>query len=715
MKDKKKLMIATSIILGVLVLTLGLTYAAFTYNRSGETSKLVLGDIWMKYTENNQLMLNDAMPTSIYNYTTYEVNPVMASQSVEENELYKCVNYLNSSGVQGGVGERFDNFCRGTGTFFGETFQGTLDIGDFPPEFLTYFEENNIIIADENETYTVNPIMASQTLNELTSCIMTHNNWGYEFDEGSNSESYCKGTGTIDGGITFQENLDEWIFWAKDESTIEEGFLNDGGQELLDTGVVLSRIENLPYFEFNISGKNTYEKEDILYDIVLTYGDNHDERTTRIRDDLLRFSLTKVEGESEISLFNNSSYEDLTNKKVWTETIPKNTTSEVNITYRLYMWIDENTVIGNVNQDYTLEEWNDVFASIKVNVNGHFVEKSNFVTAVKNKYGTDESLVAINTDGDLYDGTGEIREYRYSGLEVNNYVYFDTNEDGNKTDDEIWRIVGIFKDTVKDKEGNTVYDTDGNPTYEEKVKLVRNMAFDFDMPESYLIGGTNYAISPGFSGVAMWNSVGDNNWITAGLQYYLNTEKDESATANAGYLSFLTSDTKELISPTTYYLGNVYEDIGTVKNTYIQERGDVECSSNLEDDSYNNDCNVWDGNKATWDGLVGLMYPSDYGYSASSMYWETDMSSWGGAESDGVSASETSWMKEISERNEWFLSPSSEGPSNVFMWVSWDGAPASNYAANGYGFGVRPVIYLKSTAKVKDGFGTIEDPYIVLN
>ena len=295
MKDKKKLIILSSIILGVLVLTLGITYAAFTYNKTGETSKLVLGDIWMKYTENNQLTLSDAMPTSIYNYTTYEVNPVMASQSVEENELYSCVSLFNEFNVQ--------------------------------------------------------------------------------YDEGTTAESFCKGTGTIDGGITFQEYLDGWISWAKDEITIEEGFLNGGGQELLDTGVVLSRIENLPYFEFTIGGKNTYTKEDIWYDIVLTHGDEHNERTTRIRDDLLKFTLVKVEEENEIILFNNRSYKDLNNKRIWVETISANTTSEVNNKYRLYMWIDEDTVIGNVNQDYTMKEWEDVFASVKVSVTGDFVEK----------------------------------------------------------------------------------------------------------------------------------------------------------------------------------------------------------------------------------------------------------------------------------------------------------------------------------------------------
>ena len=39
------------------------------------------------------------------------------------------------------------------------------------------------------------------------------------------------------------------------------------------------------------------------------------------------------------------------------------------------MWISNDTVIGNVNQDYTMEEWKDIFASIKVDVVGDFNAK----------------------------------------------------------------------------------------------------------------------------------------------------------------------------------------------------------------------------------------------------------------------------------------------------------------------------------------------------
>ena len=55
------------------------------------------------------------------------------------------------------------------------------------------------------------------------------------------------------------------------------------------------------------------------------------------------------------------------------------------------MWISNNTVIGNVNQDYTTDEWKNVFASIKVDVAGDFNEKS---------IATDESCFTAGTIND---------------------------------------------------------------------------------------------------------------------------------------------------------------------------------------------------------------------------------------------------------------------------------------------------------------------------
>ena len=150
---------------------------------------------------------------------------------------------------------------------------------------------------------------------------------------------------------------------------------NETNQITIENAMPSDTYNSAKYFEFTVDGKNTTTNKDIWYEIVLSHGDNHATRTTRIRDYLLKFRLVETKDGVETTVIDNKSYSDLNNHRVWVDTINKNTTTEVTHTYRLYMWISNDTIIGNVNQDYTMEEWNDVFASIKVNVTGDFNEK----------------------------------------------------------------------------------------------------------------------------------------------------------------------------------------------------------------------------------------------------------------------------------------------------------------------------------------------------
>ena len=147
---------------------------------------------------------------------------------------------------------------------------------------------------------------------------------------------------------------------------------NETNQITLENAMPSNTYDSNNYFEFTIDGKNTTTNKDIYYEIVLSYGDNHATRTTRIRDDLLKFRLVEIKDSVETVVIDNKTYNDLNNRRIWVDTIDKNTTTEVTHTYRLYMWISSDTKIGNINQDYTMDEWNDIYASIKVNVTGDF-------------------------------------------------------------------------------------------------------------------------------------------------------------------------------------------------------------------------------------------------------------------------------------------------------------------------------------------------------
>ena len=136
MKDnKKKTIIIISLITTILVLIIGVTYALFSYQETSGNSELVMGDIYMHYKENNQLILENAMPTS-FNLQTltlprvvmgYTVNPVMETQNL--NTLSRCIGLFAFMGIPlDGVSE-IESFCQGEGNIEGMTFEGMLNDG----------------------------------------------------------------------------------------------------------------------------------------------------------------------------------------------------------------------------------------------------------------------------------------------------------------------------------------------------------------------------------------------------------------------------------------------------------------------------------------------------------------------------------------------------------------------------------------------------------
>ncbi len=130
------------------------------------------------------------------------------------------------------------------------------------------------------------------------------------------------------------------------------------------------------YFEFTVEGVNNYS-EDIWYQVILNHGDSNKTRNVRLKDELLLFKLVEVKDGDEEIIFDRMSYPSLSNVKIFVDTIPHNTSSNLKRTYRLYMWVSPLTKIGNNNgADYDMETWNNqVYASVKVTVQGDFQEK----------------------------------------------------------------------------------------------------------------------------------------------------------------------------------------------------------------------------------------------------------------------------------------------------------------------------------------------------
>ena len=123
--------------------------------------------------------------------------------------------------------------------------------------------------------------------------------------------------------------------------------------------------------------------------------------------------------------------------------------------------------------------------------------------------------------------------------------------------------------------------------------------------------------------------------------------------------------------------------------------------------TYERGTTVYSGRPVVTTAKVGLMYPSDYGYSVTNANCSHTSKNLGSY--DSSSCGGKAWLL---YGYEWTNSPNSGSSYNVFFV----GTNAYLYSRNAYnGIGVRPVLYLKSnvyvTNKDDTNVGSKTNPY----
>ena len=226
---------------------------------------------------------------------------------------------------------------------------------------------------------------------------------------------------------------------------------------------------------------------------------------------------------------------------------------------------------------------------------------------------------------------------RYYGNNPNNYVKFNN---------ELWRIIGVFKNI-----------DDGTGKKEDRLKIARNTN----------IG--NYA----------WDSGNVNEWTTSTLKIYLNET----------YLDNIMLGAKEMIGSSLWNLGGTSSSTIYADQFYEYERG-TQTSS---------------GRSTEWTGNIGLMYPSDYMYSIDLSKCTKDGFN---LNSDTPNCRDTTWLRNTSSY-QWTLTP------DINSYRSFS-IPSAGHIGNSNvnkSYGVRPVLYLKSTVQIIGGTGTSSDPFLL--
>ena len=303
--------------------------------------------------------------------------------------------------------------------------------------------------------------------------------------------------------------------------------------------------------------------------------------------------------------------------------------------------------------DYT--NWKLVVSSIQSvdNCDTTFTSRSdNLSQLIMSKVGTTQG------DGQIVNEKG----YRYEGKNPNNYVLFNG---------ELWRIIGVFDSNTHGKSGQNL------------TKIIRDES----------IGG--YA----------WHKSNTNNWTASSLKtilndYYRNSQNGTGQTAcyfystsipgNCDFTKIgLNATSRGMIENVTWHLGGYNTYSATAATFFTAERGST----------------VYGSNSTTTTGYIGLMYPSDYGYSvlASSCARTTNLGSYNSSSCGGES-----WL--LKNGYEWTMTHITSSSSSVF-YVFSSAYVGTRTANNGYA--VRPTAYLKSNVYVISGTGSITDPYVI--
>ena len=135
----------------------------------------------------------------------------------------------------------------------------------------------------------------------------------------------------------------------------------------------LARSDN--FITFTVNGRNDNQTRDIKYNIYLTPGESIDDRQLLNSSDVV-FRLTEVVGDSENVIIDEISYDNLNNQLIHTDTVLHNTTDEVEKTYKLRMWVNENVLISDTdpNATYDTTYYANSYISVRVDVDGNLTD-----------------------------------------------------------------------------------------------------------------------------------------------------------------------------------------------------------------------------------------------------------------------------------------------------------------------------------------------------
>ena len=324
---------------------------------------------------------------------------------------------------------------------------------------------------------------------------------------------------------------------------------------------------------------------------------------------------------------------------------------------------------------------------------------------LSDKYNSNKSTTPVkNNNVDYYyapseslmqDKAGNIRYY---GANPSNYIYFNCDDYSNQTSStcEVWRIIGVFDGKVKIMRGSSI----GYYSWDTSASTV-NSGYGYNqwVPTEYYDRTADLMklLNPGYSDNTDLNSRGRSIKVNNSLYYdgqsgtCYSGSRNSTTTCNFTSTGIKNDQTRNLISETLYYLGGYTSSSIYSDQMYTYERG----TSTGANNPYAS---------PTWTGKIGLLYPSDYGYSVDFSKCTKTLNNY-----SDTSCTNNTWIKSIS--NSWLLTPYS-GNSYSAWCINYSSEIAANDFSTYNASKIFPVLHLDPKINIDETTtGTSANPY----
>ena len=292
-----------------------------------------------------------------------------------------------------------------------------------------------------------------------------------------------------------------------------------------------------------------------------------------------------------------------------------------------------------------------------------------------------------------------VTDYRYYGPSPNNYICLDMEGQSTCADKHLYRIIGsIYEENESTNRLKVIKATpltDGTTSvFSWDNKNIAGAKAGKNIWATITSGNYSNSLTNGCTLMQLLNS---GSWWNGESGEYYNDDNPNAPAVTVNFTNYKLSDkAKSYITTSRYYLGgyNYNNDFPLTNEMYGYERGTLR---------YNTDRPLY------WEGMVGLMYPSDYGYaSGNTCIMNIKLNNYDGE----CKNKDWLWMNNSSNYSngfEWLISSLGEV---VFTALS-SGSVKTFYVKKGAS--VRPTFYLTSTTSIISGTGTMDDPYIIDN